>query len=373
MNKTISLSDPVIGEPEKKALCEVIDSQWLTMGDRVAEFEKAFAGLHGMQDAVAVNSCTAGLHLCLAGLGIGPGDEVLVPSLTFTATVNAVMYCGAKPIFVDIEKKDNPHISLAEAAAGCTDNTKAVIIMHYGGYLADLKAWRTFTERRGLYLIEDAAHAPATGEVGQISDAAAFSFFTNKNMTTSEGGMVLAKKPDVLQRMRSMRSHSMTSSTLDRHNGHAFSYDVTMLGYNYRMAELGAAMGLVQLTRLLEWNAYRKKLSDYYRRILKDQIPEIEIPFSEAHETSAHIMPVLLQGDVDRQKVMQHLRNAGIQSSIHYPPVHRFSYYQKCFPDISLPNTEHFCSIELTLPLHPGLFKSDVDRVVRVLKEALSK
>ena len=372
-NLRISLSDPVIGEAEKRALCDVIDSQWLTMGDRVAEFEKAVARLHGIQDAVAVNSCTAGLHLCLAALGLGPGDEVLVPSLTFTATVNAVMYCGAKPIFVDIEDKDNPHISLAEAAAGCTKNTKAIIIMHYGGYLADLKAWRAFTDRRGLYLIEDAAHAPATGKVGQISDAAAFSFFTNKNMTTSEGGMVMAKNPDVLQRMRSMRSHSMTSSTLDRHNGHAFSYDVTMLGYNYRMAELGAAMGLAQLTRLLEWNAYRKKLSDYYRRILNEQIASIAIPFSAAHETSAHIMPVLLQGDVDRQKVMQHLRNAGIQSSIHYPPVHRFSYYQKHFPDISLPNTEHFCSRELTLPLHPGLFESDVERVVKALKEALWK
>lgn len=371
MNKTISLSDPVIGEAEKKALCEVIDSQWLTMGDRVAEFEKAFAGLHGMQDAVAVNSCTAGLHLCLAALDIKPGDEVLVPSLTFVATVNAVMYCGAKPIFVDIEDKDNPHLSLAEAAAGCTGKTKAVIIMHYGGYVANLKAWRAFSDRHGLYLIEDAAHAPATGKVGQISDAAAFSFFTNKNMTTSEGGMVLSRKADVLQRMRSMRSHSMTSSTLDRHKGHAFSYDVTMLGYNYRMAELGAAMGLVQLARLLKWNAYRKKLSDFYRRILREQIAEIAIPFSESHETSAHIMPVLLQGHVDRQKVMQHLRGAGIQSSIHYPPVHRFSYYQKRFPDISLPNTEHFCSRELTLPLHPVLIENDVYRVVRVLKEAL--
>ncbi len=249
------------------------------MGDRVAEFEKAFAGLHGMQDAVAVNSCTAGLHLCLKALDIGPGDEVLVPSLTFTATVNAVMYCGAKPIFVDIEDKANPHISLADAEARCTENTKAVIVMHYGGYLVDLKAWRAFADRRGLYLIEDAAHAPATGDVGRFSDAAAFSFFTNKNMTTSEGGMVLAKDSDVLQRMRSMRSHGMTSGTLDRHKGHAFSYDVTMLGYNYRMAELGAAMGLVQLARLLEWNEYRKKLSDYYRKILKEQIPRNHNPF----------------------------------------------------------------------------------------------
>ena len=144
-----------------------------------------------------------------------------------------------------------------------------------------------------------------------------------------------------------------------------------MLGYNYRMDELRAAMGLVQITRLQDWNKQQKKLSDYYRRIIKEQISEITIPFSEAHETSAHIMPVLLPGDVDRQKVIQHLRDAGIQSSIHYPPAHQFSYYRKRFTGVSLPNTEHFCDRELTLPLHPGLTESDVDRVVRTLKHAL--
>ena len=224
-----------------------------------------------MPEAVAVNSCTAGLHLCLKALGIGPGDEVLVPSLTFTATVNAIMYCGAQPVFVDIEDSETPHISLDKAQAACTENTKAVIVMHYGGYLAEMLAWRGFADRNGLYLIEDAAHAPAVGDVGSFSDASAFSFFTNKNMTTSEGGMVMAKDPAVLQRVRGMRSHGMTSGTLDRHKGHAYSYDVTMLGYNYRMAELNAALGLVQLPRLTEWNARRKVLSDYYREILKDQ------------------------------------------------------------------------------------------------------
>ena len=204
-NNIISLSDPIIGEAEKQALCDVIDSQWLTMGSRVAEFEKAFARLHGMDDAVAVNSCTAGLHLCLRALDIGPGDEVLVPSLTFTATVNAVMYCGATPVFVDLEDSHTPHISITDAERKYTESTKAVMVMHYGGYLLDLKAWRAFADTHHIRLIEDAAHAPVTGDVGRISNAAAFSFFTNKNMTTSEGGMVLAKDTDVLQRVRGMR------------------------------------------------------------------------------------------------------------------------------------------------------------------------
>ena len=371
MNKTISLADPVLGEAEKKALCDVIDSRWLTMGGRVAEFEKVFARLHDMDDAVAVNSCTSGLHLALLGLGMGPGDEVLVPSLTFAATVNAVMYCGATPVFVDIEDRNNPHISIAEAEDRCTENTRAVMVMHYGGYLVDLKAWRSVADNHHIHLIEDAAHAPATGNVGRISDAAAFSFFTNKNMTTSEGGMVLAKDSEVLQRIRGMRSHGMTSSTLDRNKGHAFSYDVTLLGYNYRMDELRAAMGLVQMARLQKWNVYRKRLTDYYRKILKEKIPEIKVPFSEKHTTSAHIMPVLLPSHADRHKIMGDLRDAGIQSSIHYPPVHRFTYYKERFPEVSLPHTEEFCARELTLPLHPGLVESDVDRVVEALKQGL--
>ena len=264
----ISLSDPILGEEEKRALCEVIDSGWLTMGERVAAFEKAFAKLHGVDDAVAVNSCTAALHLSLEALNIGPGDEVMVPSLTFVATVNAVLYVGATPVFVDIQELDIPHISLEDAKAKCTPRTKAVVVMHYGGYLVDLPAWRSFSDEKGLIMIEDAAHAPAVGAVGRWSDASAFSFFSNKNMSTAEGGMIIARNASALQRMRHLRSHGMTTDTLTRHRGHAYSYDVTMLGYNYRMDELRAAMGLVQLARLRHWNKRRYELSNCYRKFL---------------------------------------------------------------------------------------------------------
>jgi len=367
----ISLADPVLCEEEKAALCSVIESGWLTMGERVAAFERAFAELHGVVAAVAVNSCTAGLHLCLAALGIGPGDEVLVPALTFVATVNAVLYVGATPVFVDIEGLSLPHISPADAGAKCGPRARAVIVMHYGGYLVDLRAWRSFADAHGLKLIEDAAHAPASGEVGRLGDTSAFSFFTNKNMTTAEGGMVLAREPSVLEKVRGMRSHGMSTGTLDRYKGHAFSYDVGMLGFNYRMDELRAAMGTVQLARLPAWNARRRELSSLYRRLLSERLPQVSVPFGDEHETSAHLMPVILPEGIDRGKVMSRLREAGIQTSIHYPPVHRFSFYQRRFPGGSLPNTEKFCSLELTLPLHPSLSDENIESVVEALRKLL--
>ena len=370
-NDLISLAGPVVGEQEKQALCRVLDGGWLTMGENVRAFERAFAELHRAQDAVAVSSCTTGLHLCLVALGVGEGDEVLVPSLTFVATVNAVLYVGATPVFVDIEQKELPHIFLADAMAKCTTRTKAIIIMHFGGYVADLPAWRSFADAHQLRLIEDAAHAPAATEVGRQADASAFSFFSNKNMSTAEGGMVLARDDSVLARVRHLRSHGMTTSTLDRDRGHAYSYDVTALGYNYRMDELRAALGLVQLARLERWNARRRELSNYYRDRLAEELPDIVVPFAPDWETAAHLLPILLPEHADRRGIMEGLRRARIQSSIHYPPIHRFSFYRERFPGVSLPNTESFCSRELTLPLHPSLRESDVDRVVAALKSAV--
>jgi dTDP-4-amino-4,6-dideoxygalactose transaminase len=367
----ISLSDPVLGEEEKRALAAVIDSGWLTMGDRVAAFEGAFAKLHRAQDAVAVSSCTAGLHLCLKALDIGPDDEVLVPSLTFVATVNVVLYVGGTPVFIDIERSNLPHISIKDAETKLTRRTKAVIVMHYGGYLVDLSAWRAFVDLYNLKLIEDAAHAPAMDKVGCLSDAASFSFFPNKNMTTGEGGMVIARDMAVLERIRRMRSHGMTTGTLERYHGHAYSYDVTVLGYNYRMDELRAAVGLVQIENLHHWNARRRELTGFYRLALSDYIPEVSIPFEGDHETAAHLLPVLLPEGIDRNRVILRLRKQNIQSSVHYPPIHKFSYYQKRFPELSLPNTEHFSARELSLPLHPFLTERDIEKVVKSLKEAI--
>ncbi|MCK4823419.1 DegT/DnrJ/EryC1/StrS aminotransferase family protein, partial [bacterium] len=236
-----------------------------------------------------------------------------------------------------------------------------------GGYPVDLPSWRSFAETKGIFLIEDAAHAPAMRNVGRWSNASVFSFFTNKNMTTAEGGMVLTREKTLLERIQRLRSHGMTTLTLDRYRGHAYSYDVTMLGYNYRMDELRAAIGLVQLTHLRKWNAKRIDLSILYRNLISNCLPEVKIPFSQTHSTSAHLMPIILPPSLSRQEVMDQLREAGIQSSIHYPPVHLFSYYRKKFPGVFLPRTEAYCAKQLTLPLHPFLTEDEVKYIVESL------
>ena len=372
-NSIIELGPPRLGQDEKDAITAVIESGWITMGDRVRQFEAAFADLHGAENAVAVSSATAALHLSLVALGIGVGDEVLVPSMTFVATVNTVFHAGAEPVFVDIQSVTRPHMSLEDAEAKVTDRTRAVVVMHYGGYMMDVAAWRQFADKHDLILIEDAAHAAGVPAAGQGSHAAAFSFFANKNMTTAEGGMVLLPDADVAERIRKLRSHGMTSVTLDRVRGRAVSYDVVDCGYNYRIDELRAALGLVQLGELPAWNDKRVSVTNEYRSVIGSDAGEIQVPFDGDHLTCGHIMPVVLPADANRLAVMEHLKGENIQSSIHYPPVHTFSYFSERCPGVSLPITEEFGARQLTLPLHPGLEPYDVKRVVSTVKEALAR
>ncbi len=362
---------PIVGTQEKAALSEVIDSGWLTMGDRVRSFEQAFAKAHGAQDSVAVNSCTAALHLILQALGIGPGDEVLVPALTFVATSNCVLYVGATPVFVDIESTDVPLMSLQEAEARCTARTKAIILVHFGGYLADRAAWQPLARRKGLMLIEDAAHAPGLKEAGTFGEAAAFSFYGNKNMTTAEGGAIIARDPALLETMRQARGHGMTSGTHQRLNSRTPHYDVTMLGFNYRMDELRAAIGLVQLNSLASWNEARRHLVDQYRRLIAERCPAVKVPFAAPRTSSHHLMAVLLPTGLARQDVIDHLRTRGIQTTIHYGPVHQLTLYRQLCPGVHLPRTEDFAQRELTLPLHPAMDADDVEMVVAALADAV--
>ena len=367
----IELGAPSLGEPEKRALAAVIDDGWLTMGERVRRFEQAFAAVHGADDAVAVNSATAALQLSLQAFDVGRGDEVLLPSLTFVAASNVVVHCGATPVFVDIEGVDSPHVALADAQAKLTPRTRAIMLMHYGGHVIDMAPWRRFADEHGLLLFEDAAHTAGMPGMGVASDAASFSFFANKNMTTAEGGMVIVRDAERRQRVRALRAHGMTAGTLDRAKGRAVGYDVIDCGHNFRMDELRAAIGLVQLERLLGWNEARRRLLAHYRQRLARELPQVQMPFAADHPTSGHIMAALLPAGSDRLQVMQHMRERRVQTSMHYPPIHAFSYYREALPTAPLPQTEAFCERQLTLPLHPQLSLGDVDRVVAALAESL--
>jgi dTDP-4-amino-4,6-dideoxygalactose transaminase len=366
------VSEPVLGMEEKATLAAVIESGWITMGDRVREFEQAFALLHEAEDSIAVSSCTAALHLILYALGVGPGDEVLVPSLTFVATANSVLYVGARPIFVDIESPENPLLSLDDAEAKRTTRTKAVILVHFGGYLADRAAWQSFARRGGLLLVEDAAHAPGLPQAGTFGEAAAFSFYGNKNMTTAEGGAILARDRALRETIRRARSHGMTSGTRQRLDSRSPDYDVTILGFNYRMDELRAAVGLAQLKRLNGWNDIRRRLSLYYRQLVAERCPSAMVPFADPWPSAHHLMPVVLPPAISRQAVIDGLRRDGVQTTVHYPPVHRLTFYKDICPDCCLPRTEEFARRELTLPLHPRMTPASVELVVNSLAAALN-
>lgn len=373
----VPLFEPDLGEREVDALTQVIRSKWLTMGELTAQFEQRFADFVGCKHAVAVNSGTAALHLALAAGGIGRGDEVLCPALTFVATANAICYTGAQPVFAEVASLEEWNVNRDTLDAVATPATKAIIVVHYAGYPCDMASICAWARERGILVVEDAAHAPGARyggrAIGNWSDFGCFSFFSNKNLTTGEGGMVTTNRDDLVGRLRRLRSHGMTTLTLDRYRGHAYSYDVTDFGYNYRMSELNAALGLVQLPALATRNARRRQLVERYRSDLS-AVSELTLPFPLVRGDSAyHLMPVLLPQTCDRARVMERLKHAGIQTSIHYRPIDTFTAYQAAGlgPCAHLPVTHAIGARELTLPLYPRLAPNEVDYVCEKVAEAV--
>ena len=352
----------------------MLRSRWLSTGPVTERFEKAFSGYLGGGDAIAVSNGTAALHLALTSLGLGEGDEVILPSLTFIATANAVLYVGAKPVFSDIVGKEDLNISSEEIEKKITEKTKAIMVMHYGGYPCEMKDILRIAKRHGLYVIEDAAHAPGAEvggrKCGLVGDIGCFSFFSNKNLVTGEGGMVVSRNKTWAERVRRMRSHGMEALSWDKHRGHLSSYDIKGIGYNYRTTEIQSALGLAQLKKLDRNNRKRKGLVEIYREGLKEN-NDISIPFSKFKgNPSYHLFPILVAPRINRNKVMQGLKDFGIQTSVHYPPVHLFSLYRRRFgfKEGMFPKTEEVSRREVTLPLHPRLRAEDVKRIVKKVK-----
>ena len=374
MQWRVPLSDLNFGPEETAAVSEVIRSGWLSMGSVTQTFEAEFEAFVGASHAMAVTNATAALHLACLACRLGLGDEVILPSLTFVASANAVRYTGAAPVFVDIESEDWLSISPAAVETAITQRTKAIMVVHYAGYPCDMPAILEIARQNNLVVIEDASHAVGATlderHLGTWGDIGCYSFFANKNMTTAEGGMLVTDNDQLAEKVRVLRSHGMTTLTWDRHRGHASTYDVVDLGYNYRIDELRSALGRVQLSKVLDGNRRRGELVELYRQKLAEQAPHISVPFTQMRgRSSYHIMPILLPEGWDKLSFMAAMKDKGIQTSWHYPPVHTFSSYAKDMDLLisNLPLTEALAAREVTLPLYPSMTEEQVGWVVEAL------
>ena len=371
MEWRVPLADVKLGEEEERAVLEVLHSGWLTMGAVTQAFEQEFAAFTNVKHAISVNNATAALHLACMALGLGPGDEVILPSLTFVATANAVRYTGAKVVFADIESENWLCISPRTIEEQITDRTKAIVVMHYAGFACDMPEIMRIAKEHGLSVIEDAAHAIGASlegkALGTWADVGCYSFFGNKNMTTGEGGMLVTNDDVLAEKARIMRSHGMTTLTWDRHKGHASTYDVVELGYNYRMDEIRSAIGREQLKKLPAGNARREYLVSRYRSAFEKMVPELGLPFGEKRGVSSqHIFPVLLPEGINKEAFRELLKQDGIQTSFHYPPVHNFKIYHDPLQIYgeTLRITENVARREVTLPLFPGMTEAQQDLVI---------
>ena len=380
MEWRVPLADLDMGTEEELAVLEVLRSRWLSMGAVTKLFEQEFAAFIGAKHTLAVTNATAALHLACLAVGIGPGDEVIIPSLTFVATANAVSYTGATPVFADVESFDWLNISPSSIEACITAKTRAILVVHYAGFACDMPAIMEIANRHNLIVLEDSAHAIGskleTRTLGTWGAIGCFSFFSNKNMTTGEGGMLATDDDALADRLRILRSHGMTSLSWDRHKGHASTYDVVDLGYNYRIDEMRSALGRVQLIKLPGSNGRRRELTVFYRELLSELTPQIQMPFVEERGNSCyHILPVLLPSGIDRGKFMEGMKMRGIQTSNHYPPIHHFQIYEKDWLSRGnlLPITEDIAFRQVTLPLYGTMQREQVVSVVRAAEQTLKE
>jgi dTDP-4-amino-4,6-dideoxygalactose transaminase len=374
---------PDIGPAEIDAVSAAMRSGWVTTGPKTKEFEQAFTaflGGGGLQ-SIAVNSATAGLHLALEALGIGPGDEVIAPTLTFTATVEVVRYLGADPVLVDVDPV-TLNIDPAKVRAAITPRTKAIMPVHYGGLACDMDAILAIAKEHGLKVVEDAAHAlPTTWRgtlVGQLqSDVTVFSFYANKTITTGEGGMAVTHDPALAQRMRTMRLHGMSRDAFDRFTSKtpAWYYEVVAPGFKYNMTDIAAAMGVEQLARLPQFVQRRETLASRYNTQLAP-LPLLlpaDAPHGDTHAWHLYVIRLRADAPLGRDEVIQALSDRGIGTSVHYVPLHRHPYWRDRYqltPEM-FPQADAAYQAMISIPLFTAMGDSDQDRVIAALHEVL--
>jgi perosamine synthetase len=375
--RNIQISLPSTGEEEWQACREPLMSGWLTQGPKVAAFEKAFAERHQVKHALAVTSCTTGLHLALAGIGIGPGDEVIVPSFTWVATANAVLYCGATPVLADVDTRTF-NLDVNSVLERVTARTRAVIAVHLFGLCADVHALRKRLPA-GVRIVEDAACAAGSGLNGQpagtLGDVAAFSFHPRKSVTTGEGGMVTTNDSEMAERMNQMRNHGATLSEEQRHHGprpyllSAFE----LLGYNYRMTDLQGAVGIVQLAKLDKFIDERSRWAAWYREKLAG-IPWLRLPEEPAgvrHGWQAFVTYVdPAKAPMPRNEMMQRLQDQGVATRPGTHAIHMLGFYagKYGFKPGDFPGSRDCNDNTMAIPLHNRMVPEDYDYVAAAIR-----
>lgn len=373
---------PEIGEDEIQEVVDSLRSGWVTTGPKTKRFEQDFAQYIGDDvEAISVNSATAGLHLALEALGIGPGDEVIVPTLTFTATAEVVRYLGADPVFVDIDPV-TLNVDVAAIKAAITPRTKTIMPVHYAGLACDMDAILELALEHGLSVVEDAAHAFPTRYKGRLigtmaSNVTVFSFYANKTMTTGEGGMVVTRDAELAKRIKMMRIHGISRDAFDRYvsKSPSWFYEVVAPGFKYNLTDIASSLGIHQLKKIDRLLQRRQELAQAYFEGLKDLPLRLPVDANDGGQHAWHLYVVRLtsQAPIGRDDLIQQLSDHGIGTSVHYIPLHRHPYWRNTYhllPE-QFPEADAAYQSMLSLPLYTKMTDADQQRVISALKELL--
>lgn len=378
----IPLTHTSLDEEEVEAAAAVLRTKWLTMGGEVAAFEEEFAGLIGSRHAIAVTTGTVALEISFLAAGIGPGDEVIMPAMTFVACFNAAVRVGAVPVLADVNSPEDLTLSPEDCRRCLSEKTRAILPMPHGGHAPMMHELLDLARENGLLLIEDACHAPLASDrgrrIGTFGAAAAWSFFGNKNMTTGEGGMITTDDDAVAEKCRLLRSHGITRPTWDRARGHASGYDVALIGTNGRMDEIRAAIGRVQTRKLPAMTEARRKAAmELRQQILEMGVEGLTLPeVRPGTESAHHLFTVILPEGCERGRVAGRMAAEGIQTSVHYTPLHHFSatgeWLGRQGRTVNVPVTEAVAGRILTLPLGPHSTLDEARRIATALRASLN-
>jgi perosamine synthetase len=368
--------EPWISNEDKKIVNKTLSQSMLTLGPQLEKFESDFSKYSNAKYAIAVSNCTAALHLSLMALGIKKNDEVIIPDLTFVADANAILACNAKPIIVDINK-ENFFLSISNIKKNITKKTKAIIPVHIYGQVCNIEEILEVAKDNNLKVIEDCAHAIGTfhksKHVGTLGSTGCFSFYPTKNITTAEGGMVITNSKQIAEKVRQLRSHGMTKSLKNRYSSeYPWIFDIIDPGYNYRLDEIRASLGITQLKRIKKIYDLRKKASLYYHKNLQN-VPGIILPDmvnDKSHSYHLYTIRIKSPYKLSRNQLFKKLKDNGIRTTVYWMPIHKYTAYQKFAKKSNVVNTTKIYDEILALPLFPNISKIHQDSVIKVIKSS---